>query len=361
MKFELQKFVDWFKALPSNDSRKLIFQKDCDWSVMDINGMNCNIKEPTFLPENFKEEYEAIESYPFKLVYRLMYDYYNDKPEFDQGLLNKALSDCNVKRNSGMLVKLTKCMKYNDYMQYVKYNIKPAFNDDLNIYHRIQLAVMVSEDFDKPVLGELVNEPYALPLMTEEAKAEAIEQNPSKALYTFLDRYGKDRNELFTRKLELEALFKVDSGIRIEVLERLYRHNLDDFLDTIVPIDLRFIKLFYCMVVDKYGDGWQNRRLSAYLNGLIDKRKGDRPITDEEKAMKDNHWYKSDWPEELKDFRYTKKLRQLFCIMRTCALKRVSNNQKGLLGKALFFIKVHDFDFYKVYDAMYNKCNESIF
>jgi len=360
MKFELQKFVDWFKALPSDDPRKLIFQKDYEWSIMDINGVDCNIKEPTFLPENFKQEYESIEAYQLKLIYRLMYDYYNDRPEFDQGLLDEALSDCGAKKNSKTLADLTKCMKYNDYMQYIKYKVEPTSNDNLNTYHRIQLAVMTSEDFDKPVLGDLVKEPYAFPLITDEARAEAIEQNPSETLYTFLDR-AKDKNELFTHKLELEALFKVDGKIRIDVLEKLYRYNLDDFIDTIVPIDLRFIKLFYYMAIDRYGDGWQNRRLSAYLNGLIDRRKGDRPITDEERAMKDDNWHKSTWPEELKDFRYTKKLRQLFCIMRTCALKRVSNNQKGLLGKALFFIKVHDFDFYKVYDAMYNKCNESIF
>ena len=113
-----------------------------------------------------------------------------------------------------------------------------------------------------------------------------------------------------------------------------------------LSIDLRYIKLLYRILLNKYSDA---KRMSTALNGLISCVKDDNHVVCGDSTSTNTN-----------NFRFSKSIRELLLAMRVCVNRNIPKSCESTLGNALFFIRLHDFDFMKVFDSMYGN-KKSIF
>lgn len=132
---------------------------------------------------------------------------------------------------------------------------------------------------------------------------------------------------------------------RTKALLYLYRDRcIHDFIWEILPIDIRYGKLIPKIYEYKH---YTEKAIVEEMNRVIDMRKRDGG-TEEEKSRPD--WYQS---AESNKPRYSKKIRQMAMLYRACVTKSYPKTKAALIGDALCLLKMYDFNWDQVFDAVY--------
>lgn len=153
------------------------------------------------------------------------------------------------------------------------------------------------------------------------------------------DNYLKQVRELIFSKNGLSLMD------RNKILIHLYKdRSIHDFIREILPIDIRYGKL----IPDIYkAKRYTGKAITEEMNGIINLRKRDSG-TQEERDQE--NWYES---TESSKPRYSKKVRQMAMIYRACLDKSYPKTKATLIGDALCLLKMYDFNWNQVFDAVY--------
>lgn len=274
--------------------------------------------------------------------------YYNNDPEFDLTLLNTVCKKLSCYRDYPLI--LSECFKFPEWKMLMhKVDLDDAGYD---YFTSFQLSLILAEDMEHPNISKRVIKDGRINynvFLTEDDYLNLLKNNKD-ALIDKLRRAVMHYDDFYqavqSDQVAFKALFDLDMTARLQVLNEVYEYRYYEFCHQWLSIDLRYIKLLYRMLLKQYSDA---KRLSTALNGLLSCVKDD------------NHTVCGDGTSTNTDnFRFSKSIRELLLTMRVCINRDIPKSCQSKLGKALFFIKLHDFDFMKVFDSMYGN-KKSIF
>lgn len=274
--------------------------------------------------------------------------YYNDDPEFDLVLLNKVCDELSRYREYPLI--LSECFKFPEWKMLIrKADLNSSDYDYITVF---QLNLILAEDIEHPNISKRVIDDARIKynvFLTEDDYLNILKCNKN-ALIDKLKRaviYNTDFYQAVqSDPVAFKAFFDLDMTTKLQILNDVYDCRYYEFCHQWLSIDLQYIKLLYKMLLNRYSD---NKRLSTALNELSS-------------CVKDNnHTVCGDSTSTNTDnFRFSKSIRELLLAMRVCVNRDIPKSCESKLGKALFFIKLHDFDFMKVFDSMYGN-KKSIF
>lgn len=274
--------------------------------------------------------------------------YYNDDPEFDLTLLNIVCKKLSCYRDYPLI--LSECFKFPEWkMLMCKVDLNDAGYDYITAF---QLNLILAEDIEHPNISKRVIDDARIKynvFLTEDDYLNILKHNKNALidkLKSAVIHYDDFYQAVQSDPIAFKAFFDLDMKMRLQVLNAVYEYRYYEFCQQWLSIDLRYIKLLYRMLLNQYSD---KKRLSTALNGLLSCVKDDNHVVcgDSISTNTDN-------------FRLSKSIRELLLTMRVCINRDIPKSCESKLGKALFFIKLHDFDFMKVFDSMYGH-KKSIF
>jgi len=274
--------------------------------------------------------------------------YYNNDPEFDLTLLNTVCKKLSCYRDYPLI--LSECFKFPEWKMLMrKVDLDDAGYDYITSF---QLSLILAEDIEHPNISKrVINDGrinYNI-FLTEDDYLNILKCNKNALidkLRRAVIRYDDFYQAVQSDSVAFKALFNLDMTARLQILNEVYEYRYYEFCHQWLSIDLRYIKLLYKMLLKQYSDA---KRLSTALNGLLSCVKDDNHV-----VCGDNTSTNTD------NFRFSKSIKELLLAMRVCINRDIPKSCESKLGKALFFIKLHDFDFMKVFDSMYGN-KKSIF
>lgn len=175
---------------------------------------------------------------------------------------------------------------------------------------------------------------------------EIVEIIGKKNAYAMIDRYGSDISKMIKFGKEndfFDELFfcnteTLNSVQKIRLLEDVYADSYHlptlestaDFFKRIVAVDHSYLRFIYIII----------NRYPALATKLYNEKKPDN-------EPGENH-------------RYNKELRKLFMIAHACSMGRVSKNKCSIVKEIAPLLKIYNFKFNDIYEAMYPE-DESIY
>lgn len=283
-------------------------------------------------------------NYEYITLMLLSRQYYRDDPEFDLHTLNKVIQE--VKDDKYFPLLLSKCFKYPEWKMLIKHNMPNFARYETEV--AFQLSIILDEGNDTAEIPQKVIDDgrynYKL-FISEDTYKKMLTENLALLATTIRNTMtGKHLNNfrLLTEALptEIEVFFNLEPKTRLKVMQTIYEYYLVSFCNHWLSIDLSYVKVLWYMLLDSRRD---DRQRAYALNDLINAKKANLTKVDDTDDV------------NIEDYRFSRSIRQLLLAMRVCMLRKIPKSCESLLGNALFFIKLHDFDFIKVYDSMYGK------
>ena len=339
------------------------------------NEIKCKLQQPTFTEDRYIIEINRIlnasediipntSKYMAMNLYTQMYYYYNDNPLFDNALTNSLIHTISRAEDANIAtVIFSHCMHEKELKDTIKGDLYKIMINNINNYNYpwysyLQVVILISEDFDDPEIEDVVANEFderIRPFIKEQRLLKAINKNPIGLYKKIFKNLYDPREWLAKYPLLATAFFRdLKPEEKNEFLFQHYRYDLKKFIRYILPIDMRYAKLLY-YIFSKRDDNGKS------IHPLIDEDTYDNPITEEEKEVyrKSNRYEYAN--SQHRKYRYCKDFRQMLAIMKACIQRRVVSTHKSLIGNGLCFLHMYDYDFYRIYNAMYNKRGSSIF
>ena len=162
---------------------------------------------------------------------------------------------------------------------------------------------------------------------------------------------NQDREEREPYMKQIRQLLFSREGLtpkdRDKAIVYIYRdRSVHDFIWEILPIDFRFGKLLGKIYRAK---NYKDKAITEEMNSIINCRKCDHR-THEEYELNYAEWTQNG---DGRTYRYSRKVRQMAALFRACTEKSYPKSMTGLIGDALYVLKLYDYNWEQVFNAVY--------
>lgn len=168
-------------------------------------------------------------------------------------------------------------------------------------------------------------------------------------LLQWIRNQDREQREPYLKQIR-QLLFSKDGLTpkdRDRAITYIYRDkSIHEFIWEVLPIDFRFGKLLDKIYSNK---GYKDKAITEEMNSIINCRKCDNR-TPQEREFDYAEWMQTG---EGKTYRYSRKVRQMAALFRACTEKSYPKSMTGLIGDALYVLKLYNYDWNQVFDAVY--------